>query len=403
MSDAEAPLFAGLKVIDAGSWIAGPVAATLLADYGADVIKVEQPGVGDGYRALAQSPGMPKSAVNYTWDMDARNKRSIALNLKSAAGKDLLMRLLATTDVYVTNQPLSMRRALGLTYDDLRTPFPRLIYASLTAYGEAGPERDREGFDLVAYWSRTGMMDLVRADGALPSQSLPGMGDHPTAVSLYAAIVTALLRRERTGRGGHVHTSLLANGLWAASCVAQAKFTGADFSEYRNPTRGGATRFPYRARDGRFLQFSMVRTPAEIEALLDVVDLAHLKGDERFATPASRFEHGHALAELLGAALAKRTSDDWLRRMHAAGVPASRIETLDDVLQDPQIRANGMLTAGADGAPLINHPVNVADTTRMTPSAAPALGQHTDAVLAELGVDAQARAALRAAGVIGAL
>src|SRR4029453_12392402 len=121
--------------------------------------------------------------INYTWQMDARNKRSLSLNLKDPRGKAILRRLISECDVYITNQPMPMRRALGLTYADVEALNPRLIYASLTAYGEAGPERDREGFDLVAYWARTGLMDLVRNGENEPAQSLPGMGDHPTAIT----------------------------------------------------------------------------------------------------------------------------------------------------------------------------------------------------------------------------
>ncbi len=295
-------MFAGLKVIDVASWIAGPVAATILADYGADVIKVEMPGVGDGYRALAGAPGMPAADVNYTWLMDARNKRSLTLNLKDPRGKAILLRLVADCDVYVTNQPMPMRRALGLCYDDLKAINPRMVYASLTAYGETGPECDREGFDLVAYWARTGLMDLVRTGDVEPAQSLPGMGDHPTAVALYAAIVTALLRRERTGAGSEVNTSLFANGLWAASCLAQAKFVGADFSRWRTPGRIGVTRPVYRAADGRWLQFTMVRTPLEIAALFHTLGLADLLAEARFATPESRLDNGVELVAHVRAA-----------------------------------------------------------------------------------------------------
>ena len=223
MGDADL-LFEGLKVLDVGTWIAGPVAATMLADFGAEVTKIELPGRGDGYRHYAHTPGIPDAGeVNYTWLMDARNKRSLTLNLKDPRGKAILEKLIEDCDVYVTNQPQSLRRSLGLTYEELAALNPRMIYASLTAYGETGPERDREGFDLVAYWARSGLMDMVRQPGATPIQSLPGMGDHPTAVALYASIVTALLRRERTGKGSKVHTSLIGNGLWAASCLAQAQ------------------------------------------------------------------------------------------------------------------------------------------------------------------------------------
>ena len=209
----------------------------MLADFGASVIKIEQPGVGDAYRNLALNPATPTADANYTWAMDARNKRSLALDLKTEEAMEVLKQLVRQCDVYITNQPQPMRRELGLMYEDLKPLNETMIYGSITAYGEAGPEKDREGFDLVAYWARSGLMDMVRPIGGEPAQSLPGMGDHPTAVAMYANIVTALLRRERTGKGAMVHTSLLANGLWSASCIAQAHFAGADFSNYRRPDR----------------------------------------------------------------------------------------------------------------------------------------------------------------------
>ena len=200
----EGYLFEGLKVLDVGTWIAGPVAGTILADYGAEVIKVEMPGVGDPYRNLSGLPIFPDAPENYMWQMDARNKRSLSLNLKSDDGMRILRELIRECDVYITNNPLPMRRALKTTYADLQPLNERMIYASLTAYGEEGPEKDREAFDLVAYWARTGLMDLVRSGDAAPAHSLPGMGDHPSAVTLYASIVTALLKRERTGKGSMV-------------------------------------------------------------------------------------------------------------------------------------------------------------------------------------------------------
>ena len=150
-------------------------------------------------------PGSPDAQSNYTWDMDNRNKRSITLNLKTDAGRKVLLELVMQCDVYVTNLPQPMRRQWQLTYEDLAVINPAMIYASLTAYGENGPERDREGFDLVAYWSRSGLMDLVRAPGASPAPALPGMGDHPTAITLYASIVTALMQRQRTGTVSYTH------------------------------------------------------------------------------------------------------------------------------------------------------------------------------------------------------
>ncbi len=390
-------LFDGLKVLDVGTWIAGPVATTMLADFGADVIKVEMPGVGDGYRQFAGFPATPQSDVNYTWLMDARNKRSLTLNLKSQKGREILHQLVAECDVYVTNHPMGMRRNLGLTYENLAPHNPSMIYASLTAYGEQGPERDREGFDLVAYWSRTGLMDLVRSEGAEPAHSLPGMGDHPTAVAMYANIVTALLRRERTGEGGLVQTSLIANGLWAASCVAQAKFCNADFTGYRDPARMPFSRVMYLTADDRWLQFTMVRTHEEFVDFLAALGASSLLQDARFATPPERLVHGAELIAELRPRLLRETSRVWMARFREAGVPASLVSVLDDLLEDPQLEANGIVAApvediGTDR--VITPPINVAGLAKVGIKKAPELGEHNQEILGGLGYDADAIQAL---------
>ena len=216
-------LFSGLKVIDCASWIAGPAAATIMSDFGADVIKIEPPGVGDPWRARSTSG----AANDYYWQLTSRNKRSLALDLKHEAGRAVLYKLVADADVFVTNFPLPVRDRLKLAPTDLLPLNKRLIYASFTAYGEAGDEAAKTGFDSTAYWARTGLMDAVRADvDTPPARSAPGMGDHPSATGLYAAIVTALYRREKTGTGGVVRSSLLQNGLWANGCFVQTRLFG---------------------------------------------------------------------------------------------------------------------------------------------------------------------------------
>ena len=172
-------LFAGLKVIDCASWIAGPAAATILSDFGADVIKIEPPGAGDPWRASTPVPG---KVTDYYWQLTSRNKRSLAIDLKHADGLAVLYRLLASADVFVTNFPLPVRERLKIAASHLLPLNPRLIYASLTAYGEKGEEAGRTGFDSTAYWARTGLMDMVRAtEDTEPARSVPGMGDHPSA------------------------------------------------------------------------------------------------------------------------------------------------------------------------------------------------------------------------------
>jgi crotonobetainyl-CoA:carnitine CoA-transferase CaiB-like acyl-CoA transferase len=196
------PLLDGLHVVDLGSFVAGPAAATILADFGADVIKVEPPGVGDTYRMFSRTPPSPVvNGVDYTWQLDNRNKRSIELNLKSPRAAAVLERLVRWADVLVTNFPPPTRARLRLDYEDLAGLNPRLIYADVTGFGESGPDAGKPGFDATAYWARSGLMDLTRQGSAPPSINVPGMGDHSTAVTLFAGIMTALYRRERTGTG----------------------------------------------------------------------------------------------------------------------------------------------------------------------------------------------------------
>ena len=401
MPDESDLLFAGLKVLDVGTWIAGPVSATILADFGASVIKVEQPGVGDPYRQMVAA-----APINYAWLLDARNKRGISLNLKSEEGRDILMRLVRECDVYVTNQPPPMRRQLRLTYEDLAPLNERMIYASLTAYGEVGPDSDREGFDGVAYWARSGLMDLVRSPGAVPGMSTPGMGDHPTAVALYAAIVTALLRRERTGKGGKVHTSLLANGLWSNSCVAQGAFTGADIIAARRnqPPIISPNRTLYETSDERLLQLYMVRTQAELDALLIAAGATEILMDPRFSEPETRMEHIVEFIEALQLMFVTRTAAEWMATFRAANVPVSLVAQIEDLPYDEQILAIGAVEAPRDPrvpSPLvINHPVNVEGLARTGILHAPEIGEHTDEILAEMGFGGEEISGLRARGVI---
>jgi len=298
-------LFAGLKVIDCATVIAAPAAAMMLADYGADVIKIEQPGEGDMLRILGDLPTTPYADSDWFWQLDGRNKRGMALDLKQPAGLEILRKLVAGCDVFITNQPYSVRESLGITYEDLKPLNPSLIYGSLTAYGEKGPERYRKGFDQLAYWARSGLMELMREPGTSPTQGLPGMGDHPTAVALYAGIVTALLKRERSGEGGMVETSLLANGLWSVAGIAQGVMANGDMPLYRSLNKSPpAMMRPYETSDGRWLQFNMIRNE-DLQSLLFVaLDAPELLSDLRFNSQELMFEN----RELLGLELQKSSN-----------------------------------------------------------------------------------------------
>ena len=399
--------FAGLKVIDAASWIAAPTAAMILGDLGADVIKIEPPGEGDPYRSLIDNTALPQSGLSHNWIMDGRCKRSLTLNLKSEAGRKILCRLVAGCDVFITNLPFPVRRRLGLDYEDLAPLNPRMIFASLTAYGEKGPERDHGAFDGVAYWARSGLEDLVRAPDSPPAPSVAGMGDHPTGVALYAAIVTALYRREHTGEGGLVHTSLLANGFWSNGCLGQAALAGADFVEWRNRPQdrpGSFTRALYETSDGRHLQFIMVRADEDHETLLRIAGLRDLLEDDRFSTPEARFENVALIIEQLTEAVAKRPAREWLELFGEQGVAASLVVLTQEIGDDEQAKANDVLVAPAApdvGVPwIINHPVRLDGVDEVGPIRPPEVGEHTDEILAELGFDAERIEQLRRDGSV---
>ena len=398
-------LFSGLKVLDVATVIAAPAAAMMLADFGADVIKIERPGVGDMLRSLSNMPDTPDASNNWFWQMDGRNKRSLTLDLKSAHGKEVLQRLVEDCDVYITNQPYSVRDSLGLTYEDLRSLNPSMIYASLTAYGEKGPERERKGFDQLAYWARSGLMDLMRTPDGPPTQGLPGMGDHPTAVSIYAGIVTALLHRERTGEGGMVHTSLLANGLWSVSGVAQGVLAGGDMTKYRERTRiKPAMMRVYQAEDGRWLQFNMVRNEELLSLLLTGMDALHLLTDERFADSRLLWENRGAFGDELQNVVAQKTSAEWLAIFTELDVPVNRVAIVEETNNDVQILDNRMASAPERDdvtVPLIvNHPIQISSVPQVGPIRAPDLGEHAEDILKELGYDQEAIADMKDRGVI---
>lgn len=396
----------GLKVIDCATVIAAPAAATMLADFGADVIKVEQPGQGDMLRLLSGIDTTPDADPDWFWELHGRNKRGLALDMKSADGRQVLQRLVGDADVFITNHPYPVRESLGLTYDTLREINPTLIYASLTAYGEYGPERDRKGFDQLAYWARSGLMELMREPGTVPTQALPGMGDHPTAVSLYAGIMTALLHRERTGEGALVHTSLLANGLWSAASIAQGAMAGGDMATYRTRNQVYSPMLrPYETADSRWLQCNMIRSEEMLTQFLVVLDAVHLLTDDRFPDletmfGAARKPFGDEIQQIVGT----KTAADWLREFEAHGLPVNVVATVEETAVDHQVRVNEMAVeprADQFATPwMVNHPVKVSSAPQVGPRQAPSLGEHGREILAELGYSPDEIEALAARNVI---
>jgi formyl-CoA transferase len=214
-------IFSGLKVVDLASFIAGPAAAVILSDFGADVIKVEPP-AGDLWRVGYKIPPQPRAKDNYAWHLSNRNKRGLALDLKSPNATAVVERLAKWADVMIVNTPHPARKKLHLEYEDVAKWNSRLIYADLTGFGEKGPDASLPGFDLTAYWSRSGLLSQTHDTGTPPTWPVAGSGDHATAVGLFSAVVMGLYRRERTGKGSYVTTSLLAEGVCLQGSMSRA-------------------------------------------------------------------------------------------------------------------------------------------------------------------------------------
>jgi formyl-CoA transferase len=394
-------IFQGLKVVDCASWIAGPAAATILSDFGADVVKIEPPGAGDPWRAAVPVPG---KTTDYWWQLTARNKKSLAIDLKHPEGLSVLHRLIGSADVFITNFPLPVRERLKIAAADLLSINPRLVYGSITAYGEVGEEAARTGFDATAYWARTGLMDMVRATAETePVRSMPGMGDHPTATALYAAIVTALYRREKTGRGGVAQTSLLQNGLWANGCYVQNRLFG-EHVGHRAPriATPSALANHYQCRDGRWFLMALHNEARQLPSFLKAIDAEHLAQDLRFATQPARRENNKALTALLDEIFAQRDLAEWRPLLEAAGVTFGVVSTVDEAADDPQARMIGALVPFADGKGLtVSSPFHLEEATKVAPVRAPVVGQHSERVLSEAGYSIEEIARLKALGVLG--
>ena len=382
--DEARPILAGIRVIDAATWIAGPTAATVMADFGADVIKIEPPG-GDAYRRLNDTPGFPQADFDYAWQLDNRSKRGIVMDLGQAVDQQRLHALVATADVFVTNHPLPVRRKFDLTYDDLSPLNPRLIYASLTAKGETGTEADDSGFDLTTYWARSGLMHLVRPDMAgPPATSVAGQGDHPTGISLFGAIMLALFERVTTGRGREVHTSLIANGLWSNAVLTTAALAGAEMKD-RRPRNNPWTAMVnyYQTRDGRWFIMSALEPERDFRRLTEVIERPELLHDPRFATVEDRTANAPALTAVFDAAFRTRDWAEWQVRLGQTRLAVGPVLTPDESAADPQAIAIGAIrdTAECATAPqLIDTPLWVSGQTKAAPRRAPTPDEHGDAI-----------------------
>jgi crotonobetainyl-CoA:carnitine CoA-transferase CaiB-like acyl-CoA transferase len=397
----------GIRVLEVASWTYVPVAGGILAEWGADVLKVEHPEMGDPQRGLVTSGLVPAGGVAHMVELPTRGKRSIGLDLKSAEGRELLMQLVARSDVFLTNFLPAARTKLRIDVDDIRAANPNIIYARGSAHGQEGPDANRGGYDNSTFWARSGAADTASPDELGYPVTQPGaaFGDVLGGLTIAGGISAALLHRERTGEALTVDSSLLAMGAWAmgASLAAAAAFGIERIPRYNPTDAPNALVNSYRTKDGRFVSLVMLESDRYWPELTTALGKPELITDERFVDHAARMRNNkEAVAELaaLFGALTFEEAQRVLGRGRGAWAP---VHTPREVLSDPQVLANGYLNdlKDANGTPfqLVPAPLlfngQPGDTRR-----APGHGEHTDDVLGELGLDMDRILELKIAGTV---
>lgn len=391
----------GLRVIDLASFVAGPTVATIMSDYGADVIKVEPP-TGDRQRTLS---GGHKS--QFAWQLTGRNKRSIALDIKSESGYHILCEMIALADVLVTNFSTDSLRRNKLTEDLVLSINPKIIFANVTAYGSRGPDAEKPAFDVTGFFARSGILDLMRNKGHAPAQSPGGVGDHAAAMTLFAAVMMALLQRERTGEGAKVEVSLSGVGAWANGMMLQAALAGLNAGAHRDK-EGWSNPFVniYETKDNRYLMLVIQNVGRDWPKLKQALGHHDWYEDAIFESPASMRRNRVQVREKFTQAFAAFDAEQIESRLNKAGVVFDLVSRLQDVLADQQLIDNDVFVPFESQVPGVDTtlltPFELHGVSKTTPRPAPEVGEHSRNILRELGHENQRIEELIQAGIVAA-
>ena len=390
MTEPNALPMRGIRVVELAHWMAGPLAAGLMGDWGADVVKIEPPG-GDPMRGIYASLGARSDAPNGAFIVANRGKRSLELEIKDDAGRGVLDKLLETADVFLTNLRPDALERLGLAPKTICERFPRLVYCTLSAYGWGGPDQDRPGYDIAAFFGRTGIAHEITTAGSPPAALMQGIGDSFTALSAATGVLAALLDREKTGRGRVVEASLLRTGMWALAGELGVQALGGN---PRPPYPREQSRTPlynsYRTADDRWFFLVGVEAKRHIGPVLRAIERADLLDDERFKSARGIAKARDELIPLLDAAFAAQPIAYWARKFDEFDVWWAPVQTPAEVVEDKQAAAAGgwlriAAVDGSAGAKSVDAPIRFDGVNREIVKGPPKLGEHTREVLIELG------------------
>jgi crotonobetainyl-CoA:carnitine CoA-transferase CaiB-like acyl-CoA transferase len=383
----------GIRVVEVASWSFVPSSGATLADWGADVIKIEHPVTGDPQRGLISS-GVVTAAgsVNHFIEQPNRGKRSLGLDIASDAGREVLRKLVEQSDVFVTNLLPASRARAGIDVDDVRAWNPKVIYARGNGYGPRGEQAGRGGFDLAVYWARGGIGDsLITGDGEWPAPQRPAFGDVFGGFAIAAGIVAALFKRERTGVPSVVDVSLLGTAVWQlAQDIVGAGITGQPIPKFNLEEMANPVATIYRTADGRFLALMLLQADRFWAELCRRIERPDLIEDPKFANAAVRFQNRRECIAILRATFEAQPLAHWEKALNDFEGVWDIFRTAPELHDDPQVKANGYLPSMTDGNgntfSVAASPVQF-DERSLELTAAPEHGQHTEEILLELGYD----------------
>lgn len=383
----------GMKVVELATFIALPAASRILADLGADVIKIESP-AGDNLRYTAPSEGRPLDQLeNTTFDLENANKRGLGLNTKTEKGKAILFQLLEKADVFLTNwRPQALERA-GLDYEQLKKRFPKLIYGNITGYGEKGPDKDLPGFDYTAFFARGGISGSLYQKGTVPMNVIPGLGDHQCGMILAAGVLAAYIKAQKTGRGDKVSTSLLQTSIYTQAIMIQA----AQYTEYGQPypidrrTTANPFTLCYKSKDDRFIQVCMPVYDAYYPKFISCIGRPDLAEDPRYTNLAevNKNKRQTEVYDIVWEQFATKTVDEWAKIFTENDIPFSVAQTWEEILEDKQAWAIDtfyrMKYPNGNDRVMVRIPLNLEEMGLPEYKRGPLLGEDSPAILKELG------------------
>jgi crotonobetainyl-CoA:carnitine CoA-transferase CaiB-like acyl-CoA transferase len=397
----------GIKVVEIGAAVAMPIAGMLMGSWGADVVHVEPPGEGDMQRYSSHRLGAwtQYSEINYLWEHVDRNKKSICINLASPEGQELIHKLCADADVFLNNlRPYEMQK-FNLTYEAISARNPKIIYANLTGYGLKGPEKNSGGYDSVAFWARSGVMEMMHDPDTAPNISRGAYGDSITSLSLLAGVMTALFIRERTGIGQQVEVSLYNTATWVLGFdITGCLVTGKDAPRPQRKSMANPIRNHYPTKDNRWIMLGMTNAQTYWPEFCRAIDRPELQNDPKFVDFNARQQNCVELVKIIEDIFKNKTYDEWLAHLRKFKLVLSPVVSPLDVTHDEQALANDffgeMDIAGHGKIKVLNNPIKLSKTPAGIKCRAPELGEHTAELLAGMGYMPEEIAKMKEKGIV---